>query len=272
VVNRNSSLEWFAAGADLERLNRAGIKVSGGGVHQSKTMMLTELTAFLQAADGSSASASELVIEHNVLGKQTNSARKIALARLNGLYAITEPGPISTAQFALWRNDTGGRRLLALLLALARDPLLRDSASVILPAPRGTPIRWRDIATSLETQYPERFSPKMLKSLAQNCASTWTQSGHLRGHINKVREQARPTAAVAALAALLAIACGFGGPALLESPWLDILDLPPGERLSLLRQAEAQGYVRIRTAGDMLEIMVRQPLAQTLRIPDLGEL
>ncbi len=270
-MNSSALREWLAPGADSERLNRAGIKSSGGGVHQSKTMMLAELTAFLHAAHASPASASELVIEHNVLGKPTNSARKIALARLTGLYAITHPAPITAAQFALWLNDTEGRPLLALLTALARDPLLRGSAAAVLSAPQGTPIRWPNIAASLERQYPDRFSPKMLKSLAQNCASTWTQSGHLRGHINKVRTKARPTPAVAAFAAFLATICGFGGPALLDSPWLEILDLPAGERLSLLRQAEALGYARIRTAGDMLEIMVRQPLAQTLRMPDLAD-
>lgn len=271
-MNGRSYLDWFAPGADLERLNRAGIKFSGGGVHQSKTMMLTELTAFLQAAQDSLMSAGELVIEHNVLGKPTVSARKIALARLTGLYAISKPVPLSSALFALWRQNAEGRPLLALLVALARDPLLRDSATAVLSATQGTPIRWPDIAASLETQYPERFSPTTLKSQAQNCASTWTQSGHLRGHIKKVRAQARPTPAVAALAALLATVCGYGGPALLESPWLDVLDLLPGERLSLLRQAEAQGFVRIRTAGDMLEIMVRQSLAQTLRMPDLADI
>jgi len=271
-VNGSFRHEWFAPGVDLERLNRAGIKLSGGGVHQSKTMMLAELTAFLHATQASSASAAELVIEHNTLGKPTSSARKIALARLTGLYAIAEPVPIAAAVFALWQNDPTGRPLLALLTALARDPLLRDSAAAVLPAAQGTAVRWPNIAASLADQYPDRFSPKMLKSLAQNCASTWTQSGHLHGHINKIRTRARPTPAVAAFAALLATVCGFGGPALLDSPWLELLDLPTGERLSLLRQAEAQGFVRIRTAGDMLEIMVRQSLAQTLRMPDLADI
>ena len=271
-MNGDLRHEWFAPGAGLGRLKRAGVKRSGGGVHQSKTMMLAELTAFLHATQASTAPAGELVVEHNILGKPTNSARKIALARLIGLYAIAQPVPIAAAQFALWRNDPDGRPLLALLTALARDPLLRDSAAAVLPAAQGTPIRWPNIATSLEGLYPDRFSPKMLKSLVQNCASTWTQSGHLRGHINKVRSIARPTPAVAAFAALLATVCGFGGPARLESPWLDVLDLPPGERLSLLRQAEAQGFVRIRAAGDMLEIMVRHPLAQTLRMPDLADI
>jgi hypothetical protein len=270
-VNGNIRNEWFAPGADLERAARASIRFTGGGVHQTKTMMLAELSAFLLAAQDSSASVADLVIERNVLGKSTNSARKIALSRLTGLYGIAKPPPIAAAQFALWRNDPDGRPLLALLMALARDPLLRDSAAAVLPAAQGTPIRWTNIAASLETRHPDRFSFKMMRTLAQNCASTWTQSGHLRGRVKKVRAQAQPTAAVAALSAFLATVCGFGGPALLESPWFDILDLPPGERLSLLRRAEAQGYARIRTAGDMLEITVRQPLAQTLGIPGLAD-
>lgn len=268
----NQPVPWLAPGAETERLLRAGLKVSGGGAHQSKTMMLSELGTYLQAASEDGATASELIVEHNVLGKQTQSARKIALTRLNGLYAVASPVPITAVMASLWWLDADGRPLLALLTALARDPLLRDSAAAVQPAPQGTPIRWPNIAAAFEAQYPERLSPKMLKSLSQNCASTWTQSGHLRGTVNKLRSVARPTPAVAAFAALIATVCGYGGPALLHSPWLDVLDVAPGERLSLLRQAEAQGFVRVRTAGDMLEIMVRQPLAQTLRMPDLAEL
>ncbi|WP_422901450.1 hypothetical protein [Propionivibrio sp.] len=258
--------------SDRTRIQRAGFKTAGGGTHQSKTLMLAELTAYMQAALHSEASASDLIIEQNVLGKATLSARKIALTRLTGLYAVSERASIASVLFAIWPLDHHGRPLLALLAALARDPLLRESAAAVLPSSLGASVRWPDIAAKFEAQFPDRFSPSMLKSLSQNCASSWSQSGHLRGHIKKVRNQAKPTPAVAAYAALLATVCGFGGPTLLESPWMDVLDLPPGERLSLLRQAEAQGLVRLRTAGDMLEIVVRQPMAQTLRMPDLAEL
>jgi len=87
-----------------------------------------------------------------------------------------------------------------------------------------------------------------------------------------VRSRARATPPSAAFAALLATVCGFGGPALLDSPWLTVLDVPPGERLSLLQQAEALGLVRVRAAGDVLEITLRQPLSETLRMPGLAEL
>ena len=36
---------WLLPSADLTSLNSVGIKVAGGGPHQSKTMMLTDLSA-----------------------------------------------------------------------------------------------------------------------------------------------------------------------------------------------------------------------------------
>jgi len=53
VLNLIIAVAIGAAVGGLGRLKRAGLKVSGSGVHQSKTLMLVELTAFLRkAADG----------------------------------------------------------------------------------------------------------------------------------------------------------------------------------------------------------------------------
>lgn len=270
--NKSEDLVWFSPVAEAARIEAAGLRRAGGGVHQSKTMMLKELSAYLAVATAENVSPASLIIEQNILGKDTASARKLTLQRLNGLYGIVKPNPVSRALFGLWLLDVEGRPVLALLCALARDALLRDTASAVLPAPLGISVRWPNIAATLEEQHPRRFSQKMLRSLSQNCASSWTQSGHLQGHLKKLRVQAQSTAVAAAYAALLATVCGFGGPALIDSPWLAVLDRAREERLSLLRQAEAQGLVRVRTAGDMLEISARQAIAQALRMPDIGDL
>jgi hypothetical protein len=243
-----------------------------GGVHQSKTMMLRELSSYMDASATIGGSPKSLVMDANVLGKATGSARKLALERLRGLYAISMKLPIARVLEALWRSDAAGRPMLAILCSLARDPLLRESADVVLPAPLGEPVRWPRIAAAFEARHPARFSEKMRKSLSQNCASSWTQSGHLKGKIKKLRTRATPSAPSAAYAALLATIAGFGGPALLGSPWLLVLDRPLEDRLTLLRQAESQGLVRVRAAGDTVEIMVRQSMARALGIPDLGDL
>lgn len=266
------SWDWFQRGSDLQALLDAGFRLSGGGVHQSKTMMLRELDGLFTAQAATGEAPVTLVLDANVLDKPTGSARRLALERLRGLYGIGSELAVSRVLAALWRLDPVGRPLLALLCALARDPLLRDSAEVIVPASAGMPIRWPLIADRLVSAHSDRFSPKMLKSLSQNCASSWTQSGHLQGKVAKRRARPMASPASVAYAAWLATLAGFGGPALMDSPWLDVLDRSRDERLGLLRQAEALGLTRVRAAGEMVEIAVRQPLAQTLRMPDLGKL
>ena len=110
--------------------------------------------------------------------------------------------PISKTLFALWPLEPEARPMLALLCALARDPLLRDSASAIFEAPVGEPVKWPKIAEVFDTIHRGRFSEKMVRSLSQNCASTWTQSGHLVGTMKKLRARISPTPNVAAFAAL----------------------------------------------------------------------
>lgn len=235
-------------------------------------MMLTELSLLLAAQSSSDLPPEHLVVEANVLGKATGSARRLVLQRLHALHGLGPNNLLSGVMRNLWQRDPPGRPLLALLNALARDPLLRDSAEVVLPALPGAELRWPAIATHFDTLYPGRFSPKMVKSLSQNCASTWTQSGHLKGKINKRRACATSTPTAAAFGALLATVAGYGGPALLDSPWMAILDRVRDERLALLRQAAALGLARVRSAGDVVEIAVAKPLAQTLGMPELGQL
>lgn len=255
---------WTTGSVESDSLCDFGFKLSGGGTHQSKTMMLSEIEALIPYINETN--LKELIIEFNILSKDTLSARRLTFRHLNTLYGLSDTSPISNAFKALIRQDRQGLALHCLLMAIARDPLLRDSASTITSAFPGDPVQWPVIAKSLESQHPSRFTVKMVKSLSQNCASTWTQSGHLEGAYRKIRRRVTPTAANVAFATLLATVCGFGGPALLGSPWLQILDLSTDRALDMLRQAEAQGMARVRSAGEVIEISVRQPLQKTLGV------
>jgi len=81
-------------------------------------------------------------------------------------------------------------------------------------------------AGEFEARHPGRLGEKMAKSLAQNAASSWTQSGFLEGAVRKCRIRAKPTPTVAAYAAFIASVCGFSGGRLIESRWLTVLDQP----------------------------------------------
>ena len=263
------TIEWEGPRADKARMSAFGLRLAGGGPHQSKTMMFTELEALLAIGGTDAPGLSAAAIEGNALGKSTRSTGALTFRQMAALYGLVSQPPLTRALFALWHSDPVGRRLQAMLVALARDPLLRDTAAVIVDGPPGSALRRPSFEAALTASHPARFSEKMLRSLAQNCASTWTQSGHLDGAIKKVRRRVSPTPATVTLAALLATASGFGGPSILSSAWVRVLDLSPENALDQLRRAEALGLARVRSAGDVIEISIRQPMALTLKVREL---
>lgn len=263
---------WFLDETPTRGAKQLGFRHEPGGVHLSKTMMLAELSTVMQMSGaGSRAATASAILDQNILAKPTGSARKLALSRLNTLFGIAEPLPLQSVMLELWRRSTAGHPLLALLCALAREPLLRESAVAILGAPEGTAVRWPDIAAVITQHHSGRYSPKMLKSLAQNCASSWTQSGHLHGKVAKRRARAEPSPEAAAYAAFLGSLAGFGGPALLASPWMQVLDRAEPEVIALLRRAEAQGLLQIRAGGGVVQIDAIRPLAQLTGITALAD-
>src|SRR5215216_1551127 len=247
VMEETNTPLWIAPHVDPASLVKLGFRFGRSGVHQSKTMMLRELSALLQAApDPGSADVADIILNQNVLQKGTGSARRLALQRLNGLYGLESGAPIGRALARLWQRDNGGRPLLALLCALAREPPLRDTATAVLEATPGSDVRWPDFASRFEALHPGRYSANMLRSMSQNCASTWTQSGHLEGRGKKRRAHATASPISAIFAALLGELAGFGGATLLASLWIRSLDCSEMETMALLRQAEGSGLLRVR--------------------------
>jgi hypothetical protein len=180
----NGELEvptWFGAQADELRLLAFGFRLTGGGAHQSKTMMLEELEALLVSRRTTGDELKFAAIEENALGKSTANSRRLTFRHMTSLYGLIEQPPLTLALFKLWQSDPEGHRLQALLVALARDPLLRETAKVVLNQPVGQILERPLFEEALLAAYPSRFSEKMVRSLAQNCASSWTQSGHLEG-------------------------------------------------------------------------------------------
>ncbi len=259
--------EWLGGLFDEKTLARTGIKFCGGGPHQSKTMMLAELTTLL--ASGGADEPRDAIVRDNLLGKPSIRAREAALYRLRQLYGVGAGSPIGAVLQCLWYRDPTGRPMLALLCALARDPPLRDGAAAVLDAMVGEQVRWPAIAAAFEARYPGRLGEQTAKSLAQHAASSWTEAGFLQGALRKERVRAKPTPTAASYAALIASFCGFGGARLLECRWLDVLDRPVEDRLALLRQAEGLGLARVRSVGDVLEIDVRRPLVEALGVSEL---
>ena len=246
---------------------RTGIKAAGGGAHQSKTMMLADLKTVLSIAPDSRRNA---VVEDNVLGKPSRRAQMAYLKRLDELFGVLGTAPVCSAFQALWTLEMEGRPMLAILCALARDPTLRDGAAAVLDAPLGERVGPEAVAEAFEAANPGRLGGTMARSLSRNASSSWLQGGFLARPIRKRRICPVATPCAAAFAALLAGLSGWGGARLLGSRWLDVLDHPTEDRLGLLQQAEGRGLVRIRHAGDVLEIDATRSMAETLQVPGLA--
>jgi hypothetical protein len=188
--------DWLGVSPDENALERMGIKPRGGGPHQSKTMMLAELTTLL--ASGGTDEPRDAIVRDNLLGKPSIRAREAALYRLRQLYGVGAGSPIGALLHRLWYRDPTGP-MLALLCALARDPPLRDGAAAVLDARVGERVRWPAIAAAFEARYAGRLGEQTAKSLAQHAASSWTQAGFLEGTLRKERVRANPTPTAASV-------------------------------------------------------------------------
>jgi len=80
---------WFAPGADVAVVADAGLRISGGGGHQSKTLMLHALSALLAEAESRGLPAAVTAVStENLFGKTSGAAGESVLANLSKLYRI----------------------------------------------------------------------------------------------------------------------------------------------------------------------------------------
>jgi hypothetical protein len=218
-------------------------------------MMLAELQILLAAApvEANREDFRRLVVEENLLGKRTLSNRVRADGYLHILYGLDRSIPIYRCLRQFWEIDVPGRPLLALLAATARDPLLRAAGPGLLAIPIGEAVDTARVA-GLLTGPSARFTPKTLRSMAQNIASSFTQSGHLRGRLHKLRTRAVATPSTAAFAAMIGWLEGGRGQLLMSSFWASLIDRNHAEVLDLLLAAGRLGLLDVRSSGGVVEL------------------
>jgi len=201
------------------------------------------------------------IIEENCLGKRTIATRKLTRQRLIELYALDPAVPLFRVIRRLWYSDRTGQPLLAILLALARDPLLRASAPPVLLMRPGEELARQQMTAALRRAIGDRLSDSTLDKVVRNAASSWTQSGHLKGRGRKVRQSVTPTAAPTAVALLLGHFEGKRGKALFDSFWAHVLDAPADELMNLAMDARRLGFLDMNQSGGVVEVAFSRLLA-----------
>jgi hypothetical protein len=219
-------------------------------------MMLDELRTTLAdaAADAPRAAYLAAIVEHNCLGKPTSATRVLSAQRLSELYALDPDVPLFRIMRKLWQLDERGQPLLALLVALARDPLLAATAPAVIPLRASEEFARGPMRQALRSAVGIRLSDDTLDKVARNAASSWSQAGHLTGRTFKVRRLVQPTFTAVALALLLAYTCGGRGEALLDSDWLKAIDCQPSQARALAIDAKRHGLIDLRMAGEVMDV------------------
>ena len=214
---------------------------------------LTDLLGFIEAGSQRDAYTCAIV-DDNVLGKNTFSTRKLTSQRLSELYSFDLAVPLYRVFRGLWEHDKNGRPLLALLLALARDPLLRATAAPVLKLTPGEELGRQSMTDAVRAAVDDRLNDSTLDKVVRNAASSWTQSGHLEGRSRKFRRRVSPTPAAAAYALFLGYALGQRGDSLLRSKWMQILDLQDEQAGALAFDAKRLGFLDMSRGGGVTEI------------------
>lgn len=235
-----------------------GARVGNKGTHTSRTMMLAELTAVLEAVPVTAKRAdyAAAIVTHNCLRKPTSASRQLTNQRLGELYGLDPAVPLFRVLRRLWDRDERSRPLLALLAAIARDPLLAATAPVVFALPQNAELPRAALEAALRASVAERLNDATLAKVVRNTASSWAQSGHLVGRTFKKRRAVQATPAAAAFALYLAHAGGYRGSELLASPWMAALDCSPSDARDLALEAKRLGLIDVRTGGDVLQVCV----------------
>lgn len=222
----------------------------------SRSIMLRDLSVLLDIVpiDARHATYAESIVMENCLGKPTVTTRRKSLGHLSRLYAL-DPDVILFRVFRdLWRRDQDSCRLLAMLLALARDPLLRATFSSIARTPVGSCLGHGAIRAALTNSISSRMSAISLAAVVARASSSWAQSGHLSDPRNKTRQKVNSTPAATTFALLIGFALGRRGPLMFETPWTAVLDSTQASILDLAYQASRLGLLNLRHYGEVTEV------------------
>lgn len=222
--------------------------------------MLAELRSVLDHTDRASdrAGYKRSVVDDNCLGKPTASTRRLSFQRLSELYALDPQVMHFRLLRRLWPMDIGSQPQLAVLVALARDPLLRASSPAVLNLKAGEEFARSLAESELRAATEGRLNDSILAKVVRNCASSWAQAGHLQGRTFKRRQQIKPHFVSVTMALAVGHLAGFRGEALFSCPWMRVLDAEPGAARNFALEAKRAGLLDLRISDKIVDLQLER--------------
>jgi hypothetical protein len=255
-----TTFHFFPDRSDPPLIEQWGFRFGAVGAHTSRTMMSEELALLLDSVP-LGATKTEIraaIIDANCLGKPTASTRRLSYQRLSELYGLDRDVLLFRLLRRVWILPGVRHQLVAVLCALARDPLLRATAKPIVGLPTGAEYARSDIEEALQKVASDRLNNEILAKVGRNCASSWTQSGHLVGRTFKKRAMVEPEPGVLCFALALGFLAGFRGADLFATGWMRVLDCSPLAARQLATEAKRRGLIDLRISGEIIELRLER--------------
>lgn len=198
----------------------------------------------------------QAVLEDNALHKATASNREKTFKFLKRLYALDPEVCLFREMRRLCELAADDASLLTGLLAMAREPILRDCLDMIQKSPIGESLARADFEAWIRARSPGQYSEAMYRSFSHNLYASFFQFGYLGDTVGKARSRIRPRSGVASVgyAAFLDWLCGLSGVALLQGNYSRALELDADEHLALLTTAGRRGLFKVAYSGGVLEL------------------
>ena len=233
-----------------------GVRFGDSSTLTSRTIMLDELTILLRTCPPEATRADYVaaLVDDNVLGKHTLATRKLSLQRLSEFYALDPAMPLFRLLRQFWYSGDSAYGQLAMLAALARDPLLRATWAAVQATPIGHEVARQRFTDAVTEATEGRLNDATLDKVVRNAASSWTQSGHFDGRSRKKRTAVAPTPVSVSFALLLGYALGLRGRGLFDSLFTRMLDRNEDELRFLAMDAKRLGLLDIKSGGGMLVV------------------
>ena len=231
---------------------------SQGGALSSRTAMFDELQQLLSAVavNADATSYRRAILEDNLLHKASASNREKTYKFLRSLYGLDPQICLFREYRRLSRFATEDACLLAGLLAMAREPILRHCLNMVLAVPVGESLGRQQFEDWIREYAPGRYSDSMYVSFSHNLYASFFQFGYLGESSGKARGRIRPKVGIASAtyAAFLDWLHGVSGMMLLQGSYSRALDLSADEHLAMLMAAGRQGLLKAAHTGGVLDI------------------
>ena len=233
-----------------------GFKNGKSGPHAARSLMLPELTILMDDFNDQASTASiiEKIEVFNCLHKATANSRKLTRRHLFDLYGLDNQICLFRVFKQLWQKSTAARPVLALQMALCRDPLLRVSMPLMQQIQPGEILIRQKMEAQLEAYNPGGYSKASKTSFAQNINGSWTQAGFLQGKAKKMRAIPEICIENVAFALFVSYLNGYEGQRSFQAHWMKILSPNEDDLYAKAQGASRHGYLRLKHAGDVVEI------------------